>query len=171
MSIARVKGQGHRSRSGSTRSVCSRSSIKYSLFSTGYCIIDGRGRVYVVSRVTNAVTISRVSNNVHARNDLTVLCLALSVGIGKEVCRYNWRSAGSLGWPFPMLQYKYIFQKNTRKQFYQTTLGNCYGFKLPKYRLQLKNKIIMSFIIIFCKRSLPIFLYISQFTKKRCLRC
>ena len=72
------------SRSGSSRSVCSRSSIKYSLFSTGYCIIDGRGRVYVVSRVTNAVTISRVSNNVHARNDLTVLCLALSVGIGNE---------------------------------------------------------------------------------------
>jgi len=27
-----------------------------------------------------------------------------------QVCRYNWHSAGSLGWPFPMLRYKYIFQ-------------------------------------------------------------
>jgi len=26
------------------------------------------------------------------------------------VCRYNWHDAGSLGWPFPMLKYKYIFQ-------------------------------------------------------------
>jgi len=26
------------------------------------------------------------------------------------VLPYNWRSAGSLGWPFPMLKYKYSFQ-------------------------------------------------------------
>jgi len=30
--------------------------------------------------------------------------------MGTKVCRYNWHSAGSLGWPFPMLKYKYIFQ-------------------------------------------------------------
>ena len=29
---------------------------------------------------------------------------------GTKVCRYNWQSAGSLGWPFPMLKYKYIYQ-------------------------------------------------------------
>jgi len=27
-----------------------------------------------------------------------------------EKFRYNWHSAGSLGWPFPMLKYKYIFK-------------------------------------------------------------
>jgi len=27
-----------------------------------------------------------------------------------KVCRYNWHSAGSLGYSFPMLKYKYIFQ-------------------------------------------------------------
>jgi len=26
------------------------------------------------------------------------------------VCRYNWHSAGSLGWQSPVLKYKYIFQ-------------------------------------------------------------
>ena len=26
----------------------------------------------------------------------------------------------------------YFFKSNIRKQFYQTTLGNCYGLKLPK---------------------------------------
>jgi len=29
---------------------------------------------------------------------------------GTKVCRYNWHSAGFLGWPFSMLKYKYIFQ-------------------------------------------------------------
>jgi len=28
---------------------------------------------------------------------------------GTKVCRYNWHSAGSLGFPFPMLKYRYIF--------------------------------------------------------------
>jgi len=35
------------------------------------------------------------------------------MGIGNESApnrRYNWHSAGSLGWPFPMLKYKDIFQ-------------------------------------------------------------
>jgi len=29
---------------------------------------------------------------------------------GTRVCQYNWHSAGSLGWPFPVLKSKYIFQ-------------------------------------------------------------
>jgi len=40
------------------------------------------------------------------------------------LCRYNWHSAGSLGWPLAVLKYKYMFQikyteailsNNTRK--------------------------------------------------------
>jgi len=30
--------------------------------------------------------------------------------IGTKLCRYNWHSAGSVCWPFPILKYKYIFQ-------------------------------------------------------------
>jgi len=30
---------------------------------------------------------------------------------GTKVCRYSWHSAGYLGWPFPVLKYKHIFQK------------------------------------------------------------
>jgi len=50
---------------------------------------------------------------------------------------------------------KYIFQKNTRKQFYQTALGNFYGLKLPKCELQFKNSFIVLFIIIFGTLSFP----------------
>jgi len=34
------------------------------------------------------------------------------VAYGTKVRRYNWHSAGSTGWPFLMLEYKYVFQKN-----------------------------------------------------------
>jgi len=53
-----------------------------------------------------------------------------------------------VGYFHPMLKYKYIFQnKIIRKQFFQTALGNCYGLKLAKCRLQfLKNKFIVLFI-------------------------
>jgi len=47
----------------------------------------------------------------------------------------NWHSAGSLGWPFLMIKYKYIFQIKHTEAFYQTALGNCYGLKLPKCML------------------------------------
>jgi len=40
-----------------------------------------------------------------------------------------------------MLNYRYIFQINIRKQFCQTALGNCYGLKLAKCWLQLKKLI------------------------------
>ena len=49
-----------------------------------------------------------------------------ALALGTKVCRYNWHSAGSLGWPFPTLKYKKNFRYNIRKRFYQTTFGNCY---------------------------------------------
>jgi len=39
---------------------------------------------------------------------------------GTKVCRYNWHSAGSLDWPFPVLKYKYIFQI----KYIETVLSN-----------------------------------------------
>ena len=51
--------------------------------------------------------------------------------IENESLPYNWHSAGSLGWPFPMLKYKYIFQiygSNFIKRLSETVIG----LKLPK---------------------------------------
>jgi len=39
----------------------------------------------------------------------------------ESVCRYNWHSAGSLGWPFPMLKYEYIF---FRKKYTEAISSN-----------------------------------------------
>jgi len=55
-------------------------------------------------------------------NKRVCMCLDRSV-VGyreRKVCRYNWQSAGSLGWPFPMLKYKYIFQT----KYTETVLSN-----------------------------------------------
>ena len=50
-----------------------------------------------------------------------------------------------------------------QKQFYQTALGNCYGLKLPKRRLQFKrNKFIVSFITIFGTFSFPIIVIVTR---------
>ena len=51
-----------------------------------------------------------------------------------------------------------FFRWNIRKQFYETALGNCYGWKLPKCSLQFKKKsYCVTFIgLIFGTLSFPI---------------
>ena len=63
------------------------------------------------------------------------------------MCRYNWHSAGSLGWPFPSLKY-WSQTKICGSSFCRTALGNCCGLKLADCSLK-KNKFIASFIIMF----------------------
>jgi len=48
-----------------------------------------------------------------------------------------------------------FFKQNIRKQFHRTALGNCYALKLPKCWLQLKNKFVVLFIIMFGTLSFP----------------
>ena len=43
-----------------------------------------------------------------------------------------------------------------QKQFCQTALGNCYGLKFLNADCSLKNKFIVSFIIIFDTLSFPV---------------
>jgi len=49
----------------------------------------------------------------------------------------------------------YFSNKTYRSKFYQAALGNCYGLKLAKCWLQLKKKILTSFIVIFGTLSFP----------------
>jgi len=68
-----------------------------------------------------------------------------------KVCRYNWHSAGSLGWPFPVLKYKYIFLNH---KYTEAILSNStrklLWFEITKKLIAvLKNKFVVSFVIIF----------------------
>jgi len=52
--------------------------------------------------------------------------------MGTKVCRYNWHSAGSLGWPFPMLKYKYIFQKKYTEAILSNITRKLFWFEISK---------------------------------------
>ena len=79
--------------------------------------------------------------------------------IGNEsVPRYNWHSAGSLRWPFPMLKYTNIFfsnkiyESNFIKQHSETvTVWNCQNADCS-----FRSKFNVLFIIIFGTFSFPI---------------
>ena len=70
-----------------------------------------------------------------------------------KVCRYNWHSAGSLGWPFPVHFSTKIYGSNFIKQHPETVTvwnyrqnGDC----------SLRNENFVSFVIIFGTLSFPI---------------
>jgi len=57
---------------------------------------------------------------------------------GTTVCRYNWHSAGSLGWPFPMLvKYKYIFQIKYTKAILSNDTRKLLRFEISKMLIAL----------------------------------
>jgi len=49
-----------------------------------------------------------------------------------KVCRYNWHSAGSLRWPFPMLKYKYIFQMKYMEAILSNSIPKLLWFEINK---------------------------------------
>jgi len=52
--------------------------------------------------------------------------------MGTKVCRYNWHSAGSLGWPCPMLKYKYIFQIKYTEAILSNITRKLFWFEISK---------------------------------------
>jgi len=72
---------------------------------------------------------------------------------GTKVCRYNWHSAGSLDWTFPMPKYKYIFfKKNYTEAILSNSTRKLLWFEIAK---MLKNELVVLFIIIFGILSFP----------------
>jgi len=72
------------------------------------------------------------------------------------VCRYNWHSAGSLGWQFPVLKYKYFQIKHTEAILSNTT-RKLLRFEISKMLIAvLKNKLSGLSVIIFGTLSFPI---------------
>ena len=79
--------------------------------------------------------------------------------------RYNWLSAGSLGWPFPMLKYKYIFRMKYTEAILSNSTLKLLRFEIlwSKCWLQFKEINLLSSIRIFGTPSFPtIFLSSSQ---------
>jgi len=58
---------------------------------------------------------------------------------GTKVCRYYWHSAGSLGWPFPMLKYKYIFQIKYTEAILSNSTRKLLWFEITKMLIAFKK--------------------------------
>jgi len=73
--------------------------------------------------------------------------------IGTNVCRCNWLDyAGSLGWPFPMLKYKYIkyiFQIKFVKAIISLTAVGNFLFNIPKMRIAVKKINLLCYFFSF----------------------
>jgi len=67
------------------------------------------------------------------------------------MCRYNWLSAGSLGWPFPVLKYKYIVQIRYTEAILSNSTRRLLWFEITKNPdcSFKKTKFIVLFVIIF----------------------
>ena len=66
------------------------------------------------------------------------------------MCRYNWHVAVSLGWAFPMLKYKYIFQIKCTEAILSNSTRKLLLFEIAKIpNCSLKNNSIVSFIMIY----------------------
>jgi len=61
-----------------------------------------------------------------------VIPTAFAAGKGTKVRRYNWHSAGSLGWPFSVLKYKYIFQIKYTEAILSNSSRELLWFKISK---------------------------------------
>jgi len=78
----------------------------------------------------------------HAVNFILPLahCRRRTYGVfrqGTTVCRYNWHSAGSPGWPFPMLKYKYIFQTKYAEAIVSNSTGKLLWFEIAETLSQI----------------------------------
>ena len=75
------------------------------------------------------------------------------------MCRYNWHSAGSLGWPFPMLKYKYILEIKYTEAILSNSTRKLSWVEISKMLIAILkiNKFILSFIIIFGTTFVPYF--------------
>jgi len=51
---------------------------------------------------------------------------------GSKVRRYNWRSAGFLGWPFPTLKYKCIFQRKYTEAILSNSTRELLWFEISR---------------------------------------
>jgi len=84
-----------------------------------------------------------------------IKCTKMSCSFSWE--RKRWHSGGSLGWPFPKLKYKYIFQIKYTEAIYPNSTRKLFWFEISKMlNAVLKSKFIVLFIIIVGTLSFPI---------------
>ena len=63
------------------------------------------------------------------------------------MCRYNWHSAGSLGWPFPVPKYKYIFQIKYTEAILSNSTRKLIWFEITKMLIAVKKINLLCYLL------------------------
>ena len=89
--------------------------------------------------------------NTHTRTLLTDYSTwTTKIVIGNESVPYNWHSAGSLGWPFSMPRYKYIFQIKYTEAILSNTTRKLSWLEISKMLHDCSLKInLLSHLLLF----------------------
>ena len=110
------------------------------------------------------ISITQLTASIILRN-VMLLCVVImwrALNALKMSCSFSWErkrwhSGGSLGWPFPKLKYKYIFQIKYTEAIYPNSTRKLFWFEISKMlNAVLKSKFIVLFIIIVGTISFPI---------------
>jgi len=105
-----------------------------------------------------------IMHKVQSDDDCLLLRQCLSLTRGNE-CRYNLHSTGPLGWPFPMLKYKYIFQ--IKYAILSNSTRGLLWLEITKtLTAVLKTNFLRHFIIIFDTLLFP---GDKNYTRRRCI--
>ena len=72
-------------------------------------------------------------------------CLRHSTN-GTKLCRYNWHSAGSLSWPFPVLKYKYIFQTKYTEAILSNSTRKLLWFEITQKLIAVKKTNLLYYL-------------------------
>ena len=108
------------------------------------CSIEGQGQTATAlpSRLTQTLTITSafvVDVGPYSFDFQTPTKYAYEPQ-GTKVCRYSWHSAGSLGWPFPLLKYQYIFSIKHTEAFLSNSTRKQLWFEITKMLIAVKEK-------------------------------
>ena len=73
------------------------------------------------------------------QSTVTTMTLTLISVRDQKVCPYNRHSSGSLGWPFTLLKYKYVFQIKYTEATLSNSTRKLLGFDITRMPIAVKK--------------------------------
>jgi len=78
---------------------------------------------------------------------ITLVLSKINKNCCNQSCRYNWHSASSLDWPFPMLKYSHIFQVKHTEAVLLNNTWKLLRFEVTEMPIEVYEK---NYRVIYC---------------------
>jgi len=99
----------------------------------------------------NEVHCIRRTYHLQFLTDLPIYCHFLQLHMGRKCAdrAYIWHSAGSQGWPLPMLKYKNIFQIKYTEAILSNSTRKLLWFEITEMLIAVKNQNLLCYLLYF----------------------